>query len=145
MTQKEWIAKQKRFTRAIVQDKNNIFARAINSSLSVFIVRIFNQGLDYKFGRIGRYTSESYKRYRRKRGRQIQFVNLTLEGILRRDIATSLTRINKVKYIVGTKTRENSLKLLYNIERYGKRVFMVSDRERRVLVDILNKEIQSLL
>lgn len=146
MTQKQWMQKQRNFISKLKSGgANNFFGNAVAASLREWIQRIFEQGADFKGGQIGQYRSEAYKKYRRKRGRQVQYVNLNLEGNLRRDLATSMTRVSPLKYIVGTKRSEETNKIEHLIDRYGDRVFKISDGERKTFKESVEKGINELL
>ena len=83
---------------------------------------------------------KSYKDFRSAQGRQTGFVNLNLSGILFRDFAASLTRVNANQYQTGLKNKANIGKLEGNEDRFGNNIFKLTKSEKKELVKIITKE-----
>jgi len=130
---------------------NKAIYLAVADAHADYVNRIFERGKRATNANIGSYSS-SYAKYRQKKKRQTAFVDLKLTTRLSTDIANSLTRqgntvVNGVKNIKGKsviqevvsgkkKKRQdatNSEKLGYIIDRYGKNVFLMSQKERKEL------------
>jgi len=76
----------KALTKAILKNADKIRLSAFNTVKGQYVRRIFNQGLASDGSKIGTYTTSSAE-FRRKIGRQTNFVDLEITGTLRRSIA----------------------------------------------------------
>jgi hypothetical protein len=88
---------------------------------------------------IGQYRRESYKRFRKSKGRQIQYVDLQLEGDLIRGYVTGKTD-DTGSNCVGF-TNDFETEKAFKMERIYGQVFAPSEQE----IDIAMKSYQALL
>jgi hypothetical protein len=87
----------------------------------------FKNGKPHKTGYF-----KSYSSFRQAQGRQTAVVDLRLSGMLFRDYASSLLRLDN-KWIAGVKNKENAGKINGAIKKYGATVFKLTDSERKIL------------
>lgn len=62
---------------------------------------------------------KSYKAFRAAMGRETSFVNLDLNGLQRRDNASSLSKLSANRWAVGFKNHANTLKWEGQVKKYG--------------------------
>ena len=126
--------------------------RSFNQSKAVFgcvaethrqqINRLFLQGKGGA-GKLGVY-SKAYAERKKKKGREYKFVNFNCTGRLETDFANSLEKRGDT-YVTGVSNSENSNKVDWLTERYGKQAFMLTKQERLFFSDCVNNSLLDYL
>ncbi len=108
------------------------------AALTVFAVhkpRIFEQGLAGDGSGIGEYVDGPYKEKRRKRGREVDFVNLEMFGSMKKDYQP--TRSGVVAF--GFSNTREAEKADFNEIRYKKEIFVLTDAEAELYTTTLDR------
>jgi len=136
MTIKEY---QKKLDKRLneVQLSNSLIKNCITDIHDKYVNRIFINGRRSNLTKIGNY-SESYKKVRRKKGRQVATVNFVFGGRLFSNVANSLQRKGK-SWVNGATTKFEADKVDWMIERFGKDVWQIAKTELRTLGNCVSK------
>lgn len=106
------------------------------SAINAVSVNILQIQIDNKLGK--EYFSEQYKRIREKKGRQTDFVDLTMTGDMMRGVkVVEATEDNgQVLVSFGFDRQEDFDKFTWTSERYGN-YFLIDDEQRNeVTIDV---------
>jgi len=107
------------------------------AALTVFAVhkpRIFEKGIAADDTKIGEYVDGPYKDKRRKKGREVGFVNLEMFGSMKKDYQVS--KEGEVGF--GFSNRVELDKADFNEQRYGKVIFGLTDKEAELYARTLD-------
>lgn len=105
--------------------------------------QIFTKGEDEQ-GKQERYKDGSYKKYRQKRGRQVAYVDLRLEGDLERDFSTTVVKLGGA-WVTGVKRPINSDKIDGMTKLYGEGKFKLQKKTKEEFVKSLKAKILTIL
>lgn len=150
MTIEEYNRKLREFVQDL--DKNNRpFARAVQSSVQLEAKRIFTDGKNSDDGQIGKYKEGSYKKKRKKEGRQTDYIDLKFHGDLFADFTNSdpnanisqarATRVNAHSYVVKLDRPINQTKMEAAEERFGE----ISDPTKKEEKNLEKVALQELI
>lgn len=117
-----------RFADSIAKNRNRLQTVASNEVGFGLRTRIFNRGEATEGEGIGDYKNLSYRKYRESRGRQVSYVDLELDGDLRRAITTGVSGKDVVLGITNDTEAGIAAK---QEERYKKQIFTPSNEEEK--------------
>lgn len=100
-------------------------------------LRIFDEGRSTNGASLGNYRSESHKRKRVRRGRQIASKDLELEGDLRRSITTGQ---QDGKAVLGITTNRQRIIAEGQERQIGREVFSLSDAAKDAIFATIRQE-----
>lgn len=115
-----------RLTTTIAKSRNRLQTVAANEVGFDLRRRIFNEGQASDGTGIGEYNYLPYREYRKKRGRQVGYVDLELDGDLRRAITTGVAGKDVV---LGITNEDEAAIAAKHEERYKKAIFTPNDSE----------------
>jgi len=126
-----------------LDDVDKVIAKELTGTLQLFVSRVFDSGKNEDGVIYGKSYSPSYKKYRLKRGREVNRVNLQLEGDMRKDIGSGIKKKGQ-KIGFGFNNPFNRDKWGWNEERYGD-LSGLTDFEEKGLRIRIEKEVTKLL
>jgi hypothetical protein len=85
-----------------------------------------------------------YKEFKKIQGRESNFVNLKLTNNLNFDFTNSLTLEGDI-YMTGTKRKENSDKVEWMSDKYGKETFKLTKEEKELFTKAVKEKILGIL
>lgn len=127
-----------RFIELVKRNKNRFQTVAANEVKDRLKRRVFNNGKAASGESIGSYKNLSYREYRKKRGRQVQYVDLQLEGDLFNSVQTGRSGNDVVLGITKNEQADIAAK---NEQRYGKAIFKASESEEKAARDVFLEEL----
>lgn len=116
---------------------DNVAEFHIEQAKSMLLNRVFEENKNAKGISFGKYTSQSYIEYRKKRGRQTSGVDLQLEGNLLKSIVVGKTDDGYQLFFNNDEQKKIGR---YQDKRYGE-TFKISDSEHK---ELLKKSLQYL-
>lgn len=119
-----------RLINAVDEIVDNAAQFHINEAHGLLLNRVFEENKNVNGENFGKYRSEAYKKYREKLGRQVNKVDLQLQGNLLKSIVTS--KIDD-SYAIVFSSDEQQIIGRFQDERYGE-TFAISDQEREELM-----------
>ena len=141
MTQDEYFASLDSKLSELI--KMDWLREPVQDTHAQMVKQIFTNGEDEN-GTKDKYKEGSYKEYRRKRGRQVGYVDLILEGDLFRDFSTTVVKIGN-SWVTGVKRPINANKIDGMINLYGDRKFKLQEKEKEEFVKRVRAKILSIL
>lgn len=147
MTPQEFSANIDKLRNMLATELPTINERAALNASSLVKNRIINTGVNGDDKYLGEYEDTPYKKFRKKTGRQIEYVDLNYSGQMFRDIGVVKQTVDNtiIKTVVGpkdTKVRKGGVKTSDiaegNAERYGN--FMKPNAEE---ISMIGKQITS--
>lgn len=132
-----------RYIQAInVMIKDDKFYRiALSSVLPGHKARIFNDGMAADGSKIGTYVDGPYAKKKAAAGRNPGYVNLRNTDYMMQDYRLITVKPSQ-HYGFGFLSSHNMDKVLWNEERYGKKVFETSKEDDQLLDRVLNVQIK---
>lgn len=88
---------------------------------------------------------DSYRDFRAKIGRVVNYVNLRLFGTLESDFANGLRRIDDNHWVAEVKMQESADKIEGNERRFGGKIFSLSEEEEQFFKDSLTAQLVKIL
>ena len=126
-----------------LKDVDDVVATELLGTLELFTSRVFDSGKNANGVVYGKSYSPSYKKYRLKRGRRVDRVNLQLEGDMRKDIGSGIKKKGQ-KTGFGFDNNFNTKKWEWNEERYGN-LSQLTKFETQGLMKRIDKSVTELL
>ena len=127
MTIKQYQNKLDKRIREVDFD-NKLIAQCVATAHKNYVNRIFVSGRRSNGSKIGTYSSESYKKKRKARGRQTSTVDFTFEGRLGTNVRNSLRRVTDKIMVNGATTDFEAKKIDWLTDMYGEDVWMIGKR-----------------
>lgn len=107
------------------------------------VSRIHNEGKAVDGSEIGEYKEGPYRKKRIKTGKEVQYVNLSFTGQLSKEFQP--IKISDNEYKIGFLTQYSSQLSKYIEENYDKKIWGVSEDDKRIANETLNINIQNEL
>lgn len=118
-----------------------IIPRALSTVLAEQKTRIFQRGEAADGSKISTSYSEGWERIREARGFVTAFVNLKFTGQLDADYRLLVLKSGRV-WAYGVENRLNALKIQGAEETYGKDIFRLSPKEKRLLGETITDNVK---
>lgn len=136
----EWFEKEiKPKVTRLRRDPAIVLRPAADSVHADQVKRIFEDGEDLQ-GKMGKYKSEKYKEFRRKKGRETSFVNLRLTGGLMRDYANGNKTRKQGKSLIASAKRTRNGELIRKFQEKYNRPFDLTEGEEQEFRRIAQQE-----
>jgi hypothetical protein len=107
------------------------------------ISRIHNDGQNVDGSNIGSYSTESYKKLRQKKGRQINKVDLSFTGKLSKEFSFAASGLHTVG--VGFLTPYGAELSEHLEEKYNKKIWGVTQEDERIAEEIAKNKVNKYL
>lgn len=120
----------------IIDIVDRAMRKGINEGVAIVSDRVFEENTDIKGGGFGAY-SESWKKAREAKGRQVARVDLQFNKDLLRSITDD---VSSDRYSVKIKEDLNVKKARGFEKNRGIEVFFASEEERKNIIDVIEKE-----
>lgn len=150
MTPDEAIEKMQQFRTKLIASLPDFSTRAAMDATGLIVHRIQEEGDNAEGSQLGNYTEGPYKKKRQKRGRQVEYVDLTMTrggaGMFgSTGIVTQVVEPGIVRTKVAGRDEFTQKKLDWNAERYDTDLLKVNDKENQLIFESFQQHVDDLI